>query len=81
MSKTKFCIAPTDLPRARARGQNTLQKEENTMEKSDENRKKLKTENEPIKKEKSVDPYEGYDRDNPPPWLDEFEYIDFMITH
>ena len=27
------------------------------------------------------DPYEGYTRKNPPPWLDEFEYIDFMMTH
>ena len=27
------------------------------------------------------DPYEGYTRENPPPWLDEFEYIDFMMTH
>ena len=52
------------------------------MKESDENKKKIKTEEqEPVKKEKTVDPYEGYDRDNPPPWMDEFEYIDFMITH
>ena len=28
-----------------------------------------------------ADEYAGYTRDDPPPWLDEFEYIDFMITH
>ncbi len=27
------------------------------------------------------DEYAGYTRENPPPWLDEFEYIDFMMTH
>lgn len=34
-----------------------------------------------FEEEEEYDPYEGYDRDNPPPWLDEFEYIDFMMTH
>ena len=31
--------------------------------------------------EEERDPYEGYSRDDPPPWMDEFEYIDFMMTH
>ena len=35
----------------------------------------------PTEPEKEEDPYEGYTRENPPPWLDEFEYIDFMMTH
>jgi hypothetical protein len=38
---------------------------------------KQKTETE----EEERDPYEGYSRDDPPPWMDEFEYIDFMMTH
>jgi hypothetical protein len=52
----------------------------------------LKTETEDVKndvektktetvEEQERDPYEGYTRDNPPPWMDEFEYIDFMMTH
>lgn len=36
----------------------------------------------PVKQvEEEYDEYAGYTRENPPPWLDEFEYIDFMMTH
>lgn len=40
-----------------------------------------KTKVEEQSSDEEYDPYEGYDRDNPPPWMDEFEYIDFMMTH
>lgn len=41
-----------------------------------------KEQNGPVKStEQERAPYEGYTMKNPPPWLDEFEYIDFMMTH
>ena len=42
---------------------------------------KLKNEKKQAQEETEYDPYEGYTRENPPPWMDEFEYIDFMMTH
>ena len=42
---------------------------------------RTKMENTTVNDDDEEDEYEGYSRSNPPPWLDEFEYIDFMMTH
>ncbi len=62
-----------------------IQDSKTKIEKSEN--EKLETEKTEVVKqeaeteEEERDPYEGYSRDDPPPWMDEFEYIDFMMTH
>lgn len=51
------------------------------MEKNERDEMKVPEREEAQSAVSTEDEYEGYTRDNPPPWLDEFEYIDFMITH
>ncbi len=54
----------------------------NKLESKDRPVSQPKDQTSPVKSTKQErDPYEGYTRKNPPPWLDEFEYIDFMMTH